>query len=98
MERVPLGEVASINPRDPKLNASDTISFVTMSDLNEKRAVTTDTPRQYGEVSKGYTQFQRNDLLAAKIIPCWENGKNGKATITHLTGVGSTEFHVNRPS
>lgn len=51
----------------------------------------------FGSVSKGYTVFRDEDLLLAKITPCWENGKIGQAKLTHSVGVGSTEFHVVRP-
>lgn len=47
--------------------------------------------------SGGYTKFQENDLLWAKITPCMQNGKS--AVVTELKngiGFGSTEFHVFR--
>lgn len=53
--------------------------------------------RTFSEVSKGYTVFRDGDVLAAKITPCWENGKVGQAHLNHAIGVGSTEFHVLRP-
>lgn len=53
--------------------------------------------RPFSEVSKGYTVFRDRDILAAKITPCWENGKVGQAELDHPVGVGSTEFHVVRP-
>lgn len=48
-------------------------------------------------MSKAYTVFRDGDVLAAKITPCWENGKVGQAFLNHSIGVGSTEFHVLRP-
>ncbi|MFT4288800.1 MAG: restriction endonuclease subunit S [Nocardioides sp.] len=53
--------------------------------------------RKFSDVSKGYTVFRNGDVLAAKITPCWENGKVGQALLDHPIGVGSTEFHVLRP-
>lgn len=53
--------------------------------------------RTFSDVSKGYTVFRDGDVLAAKITPCWENGKVGQAQLSHPVGVGSTEFHVLRP-
>lgn len=53
--------------------------------------------RAFAEVSKGYTVFRDQDLLLAKITPCFENGKIGQAKISSRVGVGSTEFHVIRP-
>lgn len=49
------------------------------------------------EESSGYTKFQNNDLIWAKITPCMQNGKS--AVVTELKngiGFGSTEFHVFR--
>lgn len=69
-----------------------------MAAVSEEGRLEQHTTRPYAEVSKGYSYFERGDLLIAKITPCFENGK---ATLTeHLseqTGFGSTEFHVLRP-
>lgn len=49
------------------------------------------------EVKRGYTQFQNNDVLLAKITPCFENGK--ATLINNLPnghGAGSTEYFVLR--
>ena len=49
------------------------------------------------EESGGYTKFQNNDLLWAKITPCMQNGKS--AVVSNLKdsiGFGSTEFHIFR--
>ncbi len=45
----------------------------------------------------GFTYFRRNDVLIAKITPCFENGK-GACLLSLPTeiGFGSTEFHVLR--
>ena len=50
-----------------------------------------------GEVLKGFTAFQRGDILLAKIAPCMENGKAAFFGPGHEYGFGSTEFHVVRP-
>ena len=62
---------------------------------------------QYGEAdisdcrtlaeSGGYTKFQDNDLLWAKITPCMQNGKSAVVSgLNNGIGFGSTEFHVFR--
>jgi type I restriction enzyme S subunit len=57
------------------------------------------TLRPYSEVAKGYTSFQPDDVLFAKITPCMENGKVAVVPpLPHGVGFGSTEFHVIRPS
>lgn len=53
--------------------------------------------RNFGEVKKGFTYFQRGDVVLAKITPCFENGKSALAdNLEHPIGFGSTEFHVLR--
>jgi len=55
--------------------------------------------RPFAEVKKGYTYFEENDVLFAKITPCMENGKAAIArNLLNGFGFGSTEFHVLRPS
>jgi type I restriction enzyme S subunit len=49
------------------------------------------------EVWKGYTHFQDNDVIFAKITPCMENGKIAFAKgLRNGLACGSTEFHVLR--
>lgn len=93
-----LGDVAEINPRDPKPADDTEISFVGMAQLDATAASAKPLEtRPFSEVSKGYTVFRNHDVLVAKITPCWENGKIGQAELDHEVGVGSTEFHVVRP-
>jgi restriction endonuclease S subunit len=50
------------------------------------------------EVYQNYTYFRENDLLLAKITPCFENGKMSIAkSLKNGIGFGSTEFIVLRP-
>lgn len=94
---IPLGELADINPRSTSLDGDEAISFVGMAELDDRIGVA--VPREtraFSEVAKGYTVFNDGDILAAKITPCWENGKIGVAQLDHPVGVGSTEFHVVR--
>ncbi|WP_434729883.1 restriction endonuclease subunit S [Rhizobium binae] len=95
-----LQDVCEINPRAPKnLNDETPVSFLPMSAVSEDGYVAFEEARTYGEVKKGYTYFERGDVLIAKITPCFENGKAAStATIQNKLGFGSTEFHVLRPS
>jgi len=98
VKTVPLAEVASINPRGESVSAESEVSFVGMAELDAVSAAARPLEtRTFSEVSKGYTVFRDGDVLAAKITPCWENGKVGQAHLNHAVGVGSTEFHVLRP-
>ena len=98
---IALGEVAEINPPIPRAAVDDPgmeVSFVGMSGVSEVTAsVLEHDVRTVAECRKGYTAFQRGDVLVAKITPCFENGKIVMADIPHAFGFGSTEFHVIRP-
>ena len=96
-----LGEVVEINPTGrPKVNPEQATSFLPMT-LVDPSHIYSDTldVKRFNEVSKGYTYFEENDVLFAKITPCMENG-NIVITKNLLNGFGfgSTEFHVIRPS
>jgi type I restriction enzyme S subunit len=95
---VALGEVAEINPRMPKgLDEASPVSFLPMAAVSETGRVEYEEERTLRDVKKGYTYFQRDDVLLAKITPCFENGKAAQAAgIAHQVGFGSTEFHVIR--
>jgi type I restriction enzyme M protein len=98
-----LGDVCTVNPRKSQLAdlAPDTrISFVPMADLNEHRiAFQPSEEKQLSEVSASYTYFENNDLLLAKVTPCFENGKAGIARgLLNGVGFGSSEFYVLRSS
>lgn len=95
-----LEDVCEINPRAPKNISDETpVSFLPMSAVSEDGYVAFEEARTYGDVKKGYTYFERGDVLVAKITPCFENGKAAStSTIQHKIGFGSTEFHVLRAS
>jgi type I restriction enzyme S subunit len=95
---VELDKAAALNPRLPiSLSGDDQVSFVPMSAVSaETSDVTEKETRRYSEVSKGYTPFVTDDVLVAKITPCFENGKIALARLQQKAGFGSTEFHVIR--
>jgi type I restriction enzyme S subunit len=93
-----LGEVCEINPRMPKsLADDDAASFLPMAAVSEEGQIAFEEQREVGEVKKGYTYFERGDVLVAKITPCFENGKAARTlSLSNPIGFGSTEFHVLR--
>jgi len=102
-EMVELGEVVSINPRKSEVQSLDqltSVSFVPMEDLNENEISFVPTKsKQLQEVYGGYTYFRDDDVLLAKVTPCFENGKAGIARgLTSGIGFGSSEFYVLRSS
>lgn len=98
-----LGEVCQIKP--PKMEArrclsdTDLVSFVPMEDLGVDQKILTPTQvKPLSEVIGSYTYFAENDVLLAKITPCFENGKLGiAANLTNGVGFGSSEYIVLRP-
>jgi type I restriction enzyme S subunit len=98
VKMVKLGDVAEINPRcRPKASDKTSVSFVPMAGVSEGGYLAFEEAKTFGEVKKGYTAFQRGDVLFAKITPCMENGKACLTdTIKYEAGFGSTEFHVLR--
>lgn len=97
---VRLDEVAQVNPRRPKLSLDPEtpVTFLPMAAISEDcSGIVTRLQRPYREIAKGYTYFQKNDILFAKITPCLQNGKHAIATGLHNGfGFGTTEFHVLR--
>lgn len=99
--RTTLGELCAINPRAPligDLPDDAEVSFVRMAAVEEETGrLDARQTRPVGEVRRGYTHFQDNDVLFAKITPCMENGKIALATgLKNGLGFGSTEFIVFR--
>jgi restriction endonuclease S subunit len=76
-----------------------TVSFVPMADVDAAEdSIRPIQTRKLAEVVKGYTVFRLNDVLLAKITPCFENGKVGIVeSVVGGFGFGSTEFIVVRP-
>lgn len=98
---VKLSEVCTVNPRKSQLDGKplDTrVSFVPMADLNEHQiAFRPSDEKRLSEVQTSYTYFEDNDVLLAKVTPCFENGKAGIARgLLNGIGFGSSEFYVLR--
>ena len=98
-----LGEVYAINPSKKitliGIEGDDMVSFLPMEDLPIKACyVTPKQNRTCNEVMSSYTCFANNDVLLAKVTPCFENGKVGIASnLINGVGFGSSEFIVIRP-
>lgn len=69
-----------------------------MNDLGEvEKTFVALEERPLSKVIGGYTYFADDDVLVAKITPCFENGKMGIATnLTNGVGFGSSEYVVLR--
>lgn len=93
-----LGNLCEIRPKKPKLNDKLQVSFINMAMMPvDGYKFFHSEIRQMSEVEKSYTYFAENDILLAKITPCFENGKCGIAkNLKNGIGFGSTEFIVLR--
>jgi len=98
-----LNEISIIRPpkneAKEKLNVSSMVSFAPMEDLgiNQKYMIP-EKEKKLIDVYGGYTYFAENDVLLAKITPCFENGKLGIAKeLMNSIGFGSSEYIVFRP-
>ncbi|MEO9944935.1 restriction endonuclease subunit S [Paraglaciecola sp.] len=104
MKFVKLNDCCEIKPPKSEakkvLSPTDLVSFVPMKNLGINTVdLELDENKQLSKVSGSYTYFAENDVLLAKITPCFENGKLGIARgLTNGIGFGSSEFIVFRPS
>lgn len=91
----------SINPNKKNVleryDSGTIVSFLSMSDISNEGTVVNIQERPLGGVKTGYTFFQEDDVLVAKITPCLENGKGALVPkLSNNIGFGSTEFIVLR--
>lgn len=92
-----IGECIDFNPSKPVLNDNCIVTFLGMKDISECGKVCLEDEKEYKDVKTGFTNFINDDVILAKITPCFENGKS--AIVRNLKngyGFGSTEFHVLR--
>lgn len=94
-----LSDFGFVNPstetKGAMANAS--VTFLPMAAVAEGGGWSSTETRPLSDSRKGFTLFQRGDVIVAKITPCFENGK--VALLSNLDteiGLGSTEFHVLR--
>jgi type I restriction enzyme S subunit len=97
-----LKEVCDLKPQKKeardKLKETDSVTFLPMEDLGVlNKEILGVKERQIKDVAGSYTYFADNDVLMAKITPCFENGKIGIArNLVNGIGFGSSEYIVFR--
>lgn len=99
-KKVKLGECCEVNPKTDLsvLHSNDEIAFLKMEDVSNDGKITNCNYLKYCFLAKkGFTTFQNEDVIFAKITPCMENGKGALVrNMKSIVGMGSTEFHVLR--
>ena len=96
-----LSAVCTVNPPKSEVAHMDgtvEVSFVPMTDIGENTMYfEVQNTKQLQDVGNSYTYFKDDDVLVARVTPCFENGKAGIAKQLHSRiGFGSSEFYVLR--
>ena len=87
---------AELTPKKPILNRNRNCSFVPMEKLKTD-SITLDEIKPIDEVYDGYTFFLDDDILIAKVTPCFENKNIAIArSLVNGIGFGSSEIYVLR--
>ena len=101
-DKVSLSSICEVNPKKSQISSLDRtlkVSFVPMTNVSEEGGLSLVEERTIDEVWSGFTYFQENDVVFAKITPCMENGKGTiMRGLKNEIGFGTTEFHVLRPT
>ncbi len=103
-KKLPISSVTTIQPTkkiiSDKLTRDPIVTFINMNNLGiEKKYSSSNDLRKLSDVIKSYQYFEENDVILAKITPCFENGKLSIAkNLSNKIGFGSSEFVVFRPN
>lgn len=94
-----LGEICEVNPRN-KVDDELDAGFIPMPMVSQLFGVKpTFEIRKWGSIKSGFTHFANNDVVVAKITPCFENSKAGIVSdLPNGIGAGTTELNVLRGS
>lgn len=99
--RIRLRFVCKVNPSKAGISSRSPyteVSFIPMEAVGEFGSLSLTQTKTIEEVSTGYTYFENDDVIVAKITPCFENGKGALAQeLENGIGFGTTELHVLRP-
>ncbi len=90
---------ASIKEQLKKYNEDDKIVFLPMEKITTKGGIDCSIKVSIKQVKSGFSSFSRDDVIVAKITPCFENGKG--ACLDKLEteiGYGTTELFNLRPN
>lgn len=98
---VKLKYIAHLNPSKSEIdldeNKEQVVSFLPMDKIISSNYLDLSLNKTIEEVYSGYTYFRENDIVLAKVTPCFENGNLAIARgLTNEIGFGTTELHVLR--
>ncbi len=89
--------IGVLNPRN-KIEDDTEVSFMPMAQLEAGfGSKYTLSEKKWKEVKSGFTHFAENDIVFAKITPCFQNRKSAVMRgLKNGYGAGTTELHVLR--
>lgn len=92
-----LGEACQLNPRN-KAEDNLEVAFIPMPLISQKYYEAPQFEiRKWQAIKSGFTHFANDDVVVAKITPCFENSKAGiMKDLPNGIGAGTTELHVLR--
>lgn len=92
-----LGEICEVNPRN-KVDDELDAGFISMPMISQVFGVNpTFEVRKWRSIKTGFTHLANNDVVVAKITPCFENSKAGIIKgLPNGIGAGTTELNVLR--
>ncbi len=93
---IKLKYISELTPRKPIIDRSQYCSFIPMEKL-KTGSITLDESRIIDNVYDSYTYFKNEDILMAKVTPCFENKNIAIAkNLVNKIGFGSSEIYVLR--
>ncbi|MDQ1273479.1 MAG: type restriction enzyme subunit [Planctomycetota bacterium] len=79
------------------ISLDDDVTFLPMAYVTEGGDINDENEKKLEDVFSGYTYFRDNDVVVAKITPCFENGKGALIKgMKNSIGFGTAEFFVLR--
>lgn len=88
---------ASITSQLEKYSLEDYVVFLPMENISSDGKIDCCEKRKLKDVRNGFSSFAKNDVIVAKITPCFENGKGACLdTLETNIGFGTTELIVLR--
>jgi len=101
-EKLKIKHCSLVNPSTnyitKNLKDDEIVSFIPMEAISETGELKLQE-KTYSAVQSGFTTFRNEDVVLAKITPCYENGKAGVIRgLKNNIGFGTTEFIVLRPN
>jgi len=90
-----LKHFAFVNPSIHNYNFKDKdqVVFLPMENINKDGTIDNSIRKRVSEVKTGFSSFAKNDVIIAKITPCFENGKGAYLNeLESEVGFGTTEL------